>query len=1039
MNKPVLIAEIANTHVGSIRRLLKILDEIKKTPVTNVKFQLYSGRDICSINHPRRDHFEKQSFNSLEWKQAIDYAKELKFDIHADIFGFDALEIALENDIKSFKIHSSDTLNIPLLREISQVSGSIFLSCGGTYIGEILEAVYEIERYCSSDCKIVLMHGYQSYPSPINTTALNRLCKLQQIFGSEYLYGYMDHVDGGTDDAIYFPLLALPFKVNYIEKHVTINRSEKLTDFYSSIEAHDLCKFDGVVTNYTEAFDPRPFRFSEQEKHYRQTTKKQWHISERQTNNSQIDAYNVYMQRPSVPSNGQLHFSQIQASRLGHDKPIAGEVVPVDAAINAINIVVVARTSSKRLPRKALIKLPNGDETVLFLLKKLEIGLQEKEREYRICLATSDDSSDDELAAIVISEGFKVYRGSQSDVLQRIICASSYLGPSRFTIRITGDDLLIDTDYLDKMSSYAILNDYDYCENKILPSGMEVEIFKNNCLAQLQRAAVNRDATEYLTFFIRDNNDLFHTGEYTDEYLLAQRALLSSIRLTVDYPEDLDRVSSIIQRINKVDIYSIGVKDIVSLATENKNLFDITDKHKVKGLNVNTALNIEMLKHKPLVTIYIVSCNYGCYAENAIKSVFGQTFTQYSLYLVDNNSDDNTSEVFQHYSNIQGAHTVSLNNGVLHEANNYVLNNCKTKYIMRLDADDELEKHALELMVSKLESIGNMSYCTCDYYLMDEDRVIYGQEYRFKLQERSINDIAPHGACTLFNADHIRRQGGYSQNVTCQDGFDMLLKLNREGRGTHVNLPLFRYRKHPDSLSSHPARLQKARSTLLHGQAALRKIDTPDWAVMFLREAEMRLITDSLRVGIDDHPVRLVKTLMEIFPDRVILSISSPVDDECSNELKTSLGIQLHVRSSGSSRQSTPIEKSVLEVLQYASSAQTLTIASLCYPFIQEHSIRSCKESIWAFGADRSITVLRRQRNSFRLSREGLEPITSVRSLKNERDIVFEEAGGVHTVLTSSFFKNASLYTGKATPVEISDYEAIRSDTELFSLLTGST
>ncbi len=85
------------------------------------------------------------------------------------------------------------------------------------------------------------------------------------------------------------------------------------------------------------------------------------------------------------------------------------------------------------------------------------------------------------------------------------------------------------------------------------------------------------------------------------------------------------------------------------------------------------------------------------------------------------------------------------------------------------------------------------------------------------------------------------------------------------------------------------------------------------------------------------------------------------------------------------------------------------------------------------------MTVLRRQSNSFRLSAHGLEPITSVKSLKDERDIVFEEAGGVHTVRTSSFVKHPSLYTGKATPVEISEYEAIRIDTDLFAQVIGST
>ena len=95
MNKPILIAELANAHAGSLNRLLTMLDEIKKTPVQNVKFQLYSGRDICSISHPRREHFENQSFNSHVLKEGITYAKELWFQINADIIGFFEFEISI--------------------------------------------------------------------------------------------------------------------------------------------------------------------------------------------------------------------------------------------------------------------------------------------------------------------------------------------------------------------------------------------------------------------------------------------------------------------------------------------------------------------------------------------------------------------------------------------------------------------------------------------------------------------------------------------------------------------------------------------------------------------------------------------------------------------------------------------------------------------------------------------------------------------------------------------------------------------------------
>ena len=50
---------------------------------------------------------------------------------------------------------------------------------------------------------------------------------------------------------------------------------------------------------------------------------------------------------------------------------------------------------------------------------------------------------------------------------------------------------------------------------------------------------------------------------------------------------------------------------------------------------------------KNLISIYIVSKNYGKFVDKAIKSIFDQTYKNWELFLVSDNSKDNTLKVYK--------------------------------------------------------------------------------------------------------------------------------------------------------------------------------------------------------------------------------------------------------------------------------------------------------------------------------------------------------------------------------------------------------
>ena len=109
-----------------------------------------------------------------------------------------------------------------------------------------------------------------------------------------------------------------------------------------------------------------------------------------------------------------------------------------------------------------------------------------------------------------------------------------------------------------------------------------------------------------------------------------------------------------------------------------------------------------MKLHRPLVTIYIVSKNYGRYLNRAIKSVFTQSYKNWELYIVDDNSTDKTKNILKKKIKFKDNKVFLLKNSSskgLQKIANKILLLSKGKYFVRLDADDWFEPDAIKEMI----------------------------------------------------------------------------------------------------------------------------------------------------------------------------------------------------------------------------------------------------------------------------------------------------------------------------------------------------
>ena len=218
----------------------------------------------------------------------------------------------------------------------------------------------------------------------------------------------------------------------------------------------------------------------------------------------------------------------------------------------------------------------------------------------------------------------------------------------------------------------------------------------------------------------------------------------------------------------------------------------------------------------PKVSVYIPVYNYGRYVEKAIESVIKQTFDDWELIIINDGSSDESEEIIGKYEHYPKITTVNQKNRGLAITSNIALRLSIGEYIIRLDGDDFLDENAFLVMVNFLDKHHEIGLVYPDYFLIDENDEIISVESRERINggDDFLFDLPPHGACTMFRKNLLLELGGYSEDITCQDGYDIWFRFLEYHKADNINLPLFYYRQHPKSLTKNEKKILKTRQEI---------------------------------------------------------------------------------------------------------------------------------------------------------------------------------------------------------------------------------
>ena len=203
---------------------------------------------------------------------------------------------------------------------------------------------------------------------------------------------------------------------------------------------------------------------------------------------------------------------------------------------------IEARMGSSRLPGKVL-----ADVCGQPALSRLLDRLRQCQRLDDVVLATSTSGEDDVLEAWAAAQGLAVYRGSEVDVLSRVVEAQQTMS-SEIVVEITGDCPLLDPDIIDLGVETFFANDTDVVNNFQTPSfaqGIDIQVFRLADLAEVERTVDDPAVREHVSLYFYENAE-----RYRILTLLAPPTYREpDLRCQLAYPEDLRFITELYRRL----------------------------------------------------------------------------------------------------------------------------------------------------------------------------------------------------------------------------------------------------------------------------------------------------------------------------------------------------------------------------------------------------------------------------------------------------------------------------------------------------------
>ena len=221
------------------------------------------------------------------------------------------------------------------------------------------------------------------------------------------------------------------------------------------------------------------------------------------------------------------------------------------------------------------------------------------------------------------------------------------------------------------------------------------------------------------------------------------------------------------------------------------------------------------MKNTPLVSVIVATYNQEKFIGRCLRWLLLQSMAleKYEIIVINDSSNDRTpfaSELF-HGGCEKGFRSIRIihnnKNIGLAASLNKAIRVAHSPYIVRVDSDDYVNKYFLKFLTEYLLQNPEIDAVASDYIEVDDQEEVLG---RYNCTEDPI-------ACgILFNKERLIDIGLYDEAFRCQEERDLRIRFEKKYNIDRLKIPLYRYRKHKNNMTSNRSIMNKYEMKLLY-------------------------------------------------------------------------------------------------------------------------------------------------------------------------------------------------------------------------------
>jgi glycosyltransferase involved in cell wall biosynthesis len=194
------------------------------------------------------------------------------------------------------------------------------------------------------------------------------------------------------------------------------------------------------------------------------------------------------------------------------------------------------------------------------------------------------------------------------------------------------------------------------------------------------------------------------------------------------------------------------------------------------------------------ISVIIPAFNEEKHIGRALRSILDQSMNpnDYEVIVVDDNSSDRTSYALDCFGSAIKVYRNPSNQG-LPASLNLGINNSIGRYIVRLDADDYVNKDYLLFLYTYIFLNKECHAVSCDYYVVDSQEKIISRENA---------NSNPIGCAIMFDKEKLIEVGNYDDEFRYHEDKELRIRFEKKYEIHNLKVPLYRYRRHENNITN---------------------------------------------------------------------------------------------------------------------------------------------------------------------------------------------------------------------------------------------